>query len=126
MKKKLFALVMAVVMVLSVFAGCVQNQPTPSTDPKPAETQGKENTPATQQTEPKKELAEITWVVRGTKQEDFDKVLAEVNKLLEERYSLRLNLIPVEDSEITTRVDLRRVLRPGLHQQGNLLHQRQP
>ena len=74
MKKRLIAVVLALVMLITVLAACNQNTPTPSgtTPNKPAETKPAETKPA--ETE-KPEPVTVSWYMAGTVKEDHDIIL---------------------------------------------------
>ena len=97
--KKLIALLLALVLVVSCFAGCDNNAPvdpdtdTPSNNENPAP-DGTDEAPAVSDDpfDGTHDIVEVTWCINGDPQAEDEAVLAAVNKLLEERYNLHLNL----------------------------------
>ena len=99
MKKKVFALIIAVLMLLTVFAGCTgdSGNDNPSTGPKPSQNQNESNSPdgPTEDEGPKEyEFAELTIGIpsRAT----IDSMEAPTNKFtayFEENLNLKLNFM---------------------------------
>ncbi len=112
--KKLIALLLALVLVVSCFAGCDNNAPvdddnnTPSGNETPAP-DGSEEAPAVSEDpfDGTHDIVEVTWCINGDPQEGDEAVLAEVNKLLEERYNLHLNLEPIPGGEYNDKMRLK-------------------
>lgn len=111
--KRIIALLLVLVMSVSLFAGCQKEPEAVVADP----TTGNE-TPATPETpdEPEvsddpfdgtHEIVEVTWCINGDPQAEDEAVLAEVNKLLEERYNLHLNLEAIPGGEYDDKMRLK-------------------
>lgn len=91
--KKLIALLLALVMCLSVLAGCGSKAETPATEAPKAETPA--DAPATEAKPEELEPVELIWNLVGTPQEDQEAVFAEVNKVLKEKLNttVQFNII---------------------------------
>lgn len=95
--KKIIALLLVLALAVSCFVGCVKAPVDDTKDTKPADT--KDTTPvettAPVSTDPfdgTHDIVEVTWCINSNPQDDGEAVLAEVNKMLEEKYNLHLNL----------------------------------
>lgn len=111
--KRLIALLLVLVMSVSVFVGC-EKAPAQETNGTTAPSGEKPETPET--TAPvvsndpfdgTHDIVEVTWCINGDPQAEDAAVLAEVNKLLEERYNLHLNLESIPGGEYDERMRLK-------------------
>lgn len=94
MKKKIVALFLSVIMAMGCFAGCGQSAD--DEKKKTGESEATE-TSSTQETETNKEkkseeVTTLTWYISGSQDDTYQAVWDEVNKLLEERYNLKLEM----------------------------------
>ncbi|MBO5197952.1 MAG: ABC transporter substrate-binding protein [Lachnospiraceae bacterium] len=92
MKKRIVAVMMAVLMGISAFAGCGKGN---SSDQAKGTNQ-----------EGNKEPETVKWLLFGTEPEDHDMVMEELNKLLVEKINVKLDLEWIAESEYETRVKL--------------------
>ncbi|MBO5197032.1 MAG: ABC transporter substrate-binding protein [Lachnospiraceae bacterium] len=97
MRKKVIAFLLTAGMLVSCLVGCGQKNNGGSA----GTTSG--STDSAQQQE---EIATVTWCVRATPEEDDELVLEEMNKLLEERYNLHLNMVFISPSDFNQRMQL--------------------
>ena len=90
--KNIVAMVMAIVMLLGLLAGC--NQEKPEETKKPAETQKPQETSPKQEdpTEPAEKVT-LTWFLRGKEPADMAMVEEEFNKMLEGRVNATVDFI---------------------------------
>lgn len=109
--KKIIALLLVLVLAVSCIVGCAPAAPVDTKDTTPADT--KATTP--KDTEPVEvedrfdgthEIVEVTLATRTDPQTDDWQVITQMNKLLEERYNLHLNLIAVPSAEYNDRMTL--------------------
>lgn len=90
--KNIVAMVMALVMLIGLLAGC--NQEKPQETNKPAETQKpQETTPKQDDPVEPAEKVKLTWYMYGTEPADMDVVEAEINKMLEGRLNATVEFI---------------------------------
>ena len=110
--KKIIALLLVLVLAVSCFVGCVK---APADDTKaPVTPTGNNNTPDDTTAAPvvedrfdgKHEIVEVTVVIRNDPQPDDLQVVAAMNKILAERYNLKLNLKAVPAAEYQDRITL--------------------
>ena len=111
--KRLIALLLVLVMSVSLFVGC-EKAPNQETNGTTAPSGEKPATPET--TAPvvsndpfdgTHDIVEVTWCINGDPQAEDAAVLAEVNKLLEERYNLHLNLESIPGGEYDEKMRLK-------------------
>lgn len=111
--KRLIALLLVLVMSVSVFVGC-EKAPAQETNGTTAPSGEKPETPET--TAPvvsndpfdgTHDIVEVTWCINGDPQEEDEAVMAAVNKLLEERYNLHLNLESIPGGEYDEKMRLK-------------------
>ena len=109
--KKIIALLLVLALAVSCFVGC---EKTPADDTKAPVTPTGDNTPDDTTAAPvvedrfdgKHEIVPITVVIRNDPQPDDLQVVAAMNKILAERYNLKLNLIAVPAAEYQDRITL--------------------
>jgi putative aldouronate transport system substrate-binding protein len=109
--KKIIALLLVLALAVSCFVGC---EKTPADDTKAPVTPTGDNTPDDTTAEPvvedrfdgKHEIVEVTVVIRNAPQPDDLQVVAAMNKILAERYNLKLNLKAIPDAEYQDRITL--------------------
>ena len=110
--KKIIALLLVLVLAVSCFVGC---QKAPVDDTKAPVTPTGDNTPDDTTAAPvevedrfdgKHEIVPITVVIRNAPQPDDLQVVTAMNKILAERYNLKLNLIAVPEAEYQDRMTL--------------------
>lgn len=111
--KKIIALLLVLVLAVSCIAGCTPAAPvdtkatTPNTDTKPTD-DNKETEPVEVEDrfDGKHEIVPVTVVIRSSPQPDDLQVVNAMNKILAERYNLKLNLIAVPGAEYQDRITL--------------------
>lgn len=110
--KKIIALLLVLALAVSCFVGC---EKTPADDTKaPVTPTGDNNTPDDTTAAPvvedrfdgKHDIVEVTVVIRNDPQKDDLLVVSEMNKILAERYNLKLNLKAVPAAEYQDRITL--------------------
>lgn len=110
--KKIIALLLVLVLAVSCFVGC---EKAPADDTKaPVTPTGDNNTPDDTTAAPvvedrfdgKHDIVEVTVVIRNDPQPDDLQVVTAMNKILAERYNLKLNLIAVPPAEYQDRITL--------------------
>ena len=110
--KKLLALILALVMVVSLFAGCSKsNAPAPAESEAPAaeETTASETaeTEAPAEDKPKyDENAVLTWYYMGDDAEDNQMVWDAANELIKAELGFTVNFIPVGPGEYQEKINL--------------------
>ena len=111
--KRLIALLLVLVMSVSLFVGC-EKAPAQETNGTTAPSDDKPETPET--TAPvvsndpfdgTHDVVEVIWCINGDPQAEDEAVLAEVNKLLEERYNLHLILESIPGGEYDEKMRLK-------------------
>lgn len=105
MKKRVVALMLTAGMVFSCLTGCGQEgqqEVSKGTSTSEESSQTSENTQ--KETEKVEEVTTVTWAISGEPQEDDEKVIKEINKLLRERYNLELNLLAIPGGEFNDRM----------------------
>lgn len=104
MKKKLLAILLVAVMLVSCLAACGQNgEAQQATENKGSEVSNVTEPPAKE----KEEVVTVTWCFRNDPQEDDEQVLAAVNEILREKYNLELNLIAIPNAEYNDKMNLK-------------------
>ena len=110
--KKIIALLLVLALAVSCIVGCTPaaNNDTKATDPV-TDTKGTDDTQATEPVaedrfDGKHEVVEVTVVIRNDPQPDDAQVVTAMNKILMERYNLKLNLIAVPAAEYQDRITL--------------------
>lgn len=92
---------MACSMVSSLAVGCsnTQSSDTGNTDTKaPSVTEGETKTPA-EETKKEEPVVTLKWHIRNTEPKNFDKVMVELNKYLEEKLNVNLDLVNMEPAQ---------------------------
>lgn len=95
--KKVLAFMLAAAMTIGCLTGCGQKEAEVNDTPASNEAQ---------ETEASKEIQKVKWVMFGDTCEDDEKVYAEVNKILNERYGLELEPVVVSGGEYNDRMKL--------------------
>lgn len=92
--KKILALLLALVMVIGVFAGCASEKPTETKAPAAAPTEGEKEPAGTEApAEPTGEIPTLTWyMVGGGMPANIDSWTEKVNAYLEEKIGAHLNI----------------------------------
>ncbi|MBO5487219.1 MAG: extracellular solute-binding protein, partial [Eubacterium sp.] len=105
MKKRVVALMLTAGMVFSCLTGCGQEgQQEVSKGTSTSEESSQTSESDQKETEKVEEVTTVTWAISGDPQEDDEKVLEEMNKLLRERYNLELNLLAIPGGEYNERM----------------------
>ena len=105
MKKRVVALMLTAGMVFSCLTGCGQEeQQEVSKGTSTSEESSKASEDAQEATEKVEEVTTVTWAISCEPQEDDEKVIEEINKLLRERYNLELNLLSIPAGEYDERM----------------------
>lgn len=110
--KKLIALLLVLALAVSCFAGCEKAPVEETKDTKPADTNpvAPGTTAATVSDDPfdgTHDIVDVTWCINCDPQADDAKVLEELNKLLEERYNLHLNLESIPGGEYNDKMRMK-------------------
>ncbi|WP_304943040.1 ABC transporter substrate-binding protein [Vallitalea guaymasensis] len=94
MRKRIFVLVLTVLMITSTMVGCgnKDKKETSNTENGNQQTAG-ENEP---KEEKELEFVELSWYYPGSPQSEQDVVFAEINKLLKEKINTKVNFHPVD------------------------------
>ncbi|WP_099203773.1 ABC transporter substrate-binding protein [Scatolibacter rhodanostii] len=106
--KKLFAALLALMMVVTSLAGCANNKGTSSTE---------SSTPATSETSSKKEVSSeagtdeeyptiSTMVICGSIPADADKVAEELSKITREKIGVNVEFVMIEVANVATQLNL--------------------
>lgn len=103
MKKKLLAILLAAVMLVSCLAACGQNNEAQGATEGKGSDVSNATDPVAQE---KEEVVTVTWCFRNDPQEDDEQVLAAVNEILREKYNLELNLIATPNAEYNDKMNL--------------------
>lgn len=110
--KKIIALLLVLVLAVSCIAGCAPAAPVDTKDTTPVDTKdsaGNDTTAAPvveDRFDGKHEIVEVTVVIRNAPQPDDLQVVTAMNKILAERYNLKLNLVAVPEAEYQDRITL--------------------
>lgn len=105
MKKRVVALMLTAGMVLSCLTGCGQEgQQEVSKGTSTSEESSQTSESTRKETEKVEEATTVTWAISCDPQEDDEKVIEEINKLLRERYNLELNLLSIPGGEYNERM----------------------
>lgn len=106
MKKRWLALSMAGLMAVSSLAGCSSKE-APVAETKAAETKVAETEKAAETTESTGETVTVKWCVFGEKQQDLEKVLADLNPKIKEKINVELDLEIIPDGEFNDKMKLK-------------------
>lgn len=110
--KKIIAMLLVLVLAVSCIAGCTPAAPVDTKDTTPVDTKepaGNDTTAAPvveDRFDGKHEIVEVTVVIRNAPQPDDLQVVNAMNKILAERYNLRLNLKAIPDAEYQDQITL--------------------
>lgn len=104
MKKRVVAMLLTAIMVLSCLAGCGEkeeksSEQSKSTQQESSSAQKSEQSSTQSAVEEEEEIIPVTWVIRCDPQEDDEQVVEAMNEILREKYHLELNLISIPAGE---------------------------
>lgn len=108
MRKRVVALLLCAGMITGTLIGCGQTEEKTGASTEESKVSEKESEveKSSVEEEVEEELVTVTWCTFGDAQDDDEEVMAEINKLLAERYNLQLNLVPIATGEYDTRMQL--------------------
>lgn len=106
MKKRIIATLLAGVMTLAMLAGCGQEEKqTATSQSKATSTEESSKTSEVKEVEPE-ETKTVTWYIYGTKQDDHDLVMEDLNKKLKEKINVELDLQVIPSGEFNEKMRL--------------------
>ncbi|MGN1026413.1 MAG: ABC transporter substrate-binding protein [Faecousia sp.] len=103
-KTKLLSLVLAVVMLLSVFAGCAKSTADNGTTTAPA--QNNDAQTGNQNQEEEREFVELNFYMMNSPSNDQDRIMEKANAIIKDKINAKLNLIYVDPGMYAEKINL--------------------